>query len=167
MTGADTQPAAQEAAGAAPDPATPAQDPEAPHPSAEAPQEAAAAPARVHVLEAAANQRERVLTSFAEQRSAINKAVDDQRAAAMAPIDAVRARLGRGPLRGNPQPALGAKATSGSGVAAEIVSILKGMIAEEVRVQLMALLAADQRGEPRNAAAPAAAAADPDISQRS
>jgi hypothetical protein len=111
---------------------------------------------RVHLLEAAADQRERVLTSFTDQREAIMKAVADQRAAAVAPIDAVRARLGGTSLRRPPQP-LSTKAPAAAeagGVVAEIVTILKALIADEVRLQLRNLLQPDAPAEAAPAPGP-------------
>jgi hypothetical protein len=139
----------------APAPAEPAPQADA-EPQAEAPPPAAdpAQAQRVHVLDAAAQQRERVLTSFTDQREAIIKAVADQRAAAVAPIDAVRARLGKGNLR-RPQPAT--RPPAEAGVAAEIVAILKALIAEEVRLQVHALL----QPEDATAARPPVSASHP------
>jgi hypothetical protein len=121
----------------------------------------AAGEQRVHLYEVAANQRERVLSSFDTQRAAILKAVADQRTAAMAPILAVQARLagkagasgpapGASPGDGATQAGVGTAARLQANVhrphavAAEIVGTIKLMVAEEVRVQLQAVLRALQ-----------------------
>jgi len=100
-----------------------------------------------------------VLTSFDTQRAAILKAVADQRAAAVAPILAVQARLAAGQAIGpaatqaanateigraaaNAAPRLQANLNRPHAVAAEIVATIKLLVAEEVRVQLQAVLRA-------------------------
>jgi len=95
----------------------------------------------VHLYDAVSTQREHVLGSFDTQRAAILKAVADQREAALAPIKSVQARQSapspaapNAGARGQPNPRLL--------VVAEIVGQLKAMVAEEVRLQLMALLEA-------------------------
>ena len=95
----------------------------------------------VHLYDAVSTQRDHVLGSFDAQRAAILKAVSDQREAALAPIKSVQARQSSSSpaapnagVRGQPGPRLL--------VAAEIVAQLKAMVAEEVRLQLLALLEA-------------------------
>jgi hypothetical protein len=111
--------------------------------------------ARTHQFEAASGQRERVVSAFDVQRDAILKAVDDQRLAAMAPIRAVQARQ----AQGGTGRAIGAPpAPSQQNVVADIVMTLKALVAEEVRVQLVALLAA---AEARQNAARCAAEGPP------
>jgi hypothetical protein len=102
---------------------------------------AGAEAAKAHIYEAASSQRDRVVTAFDIQRDAILKAVDDQRQAAMAPIRAVQvkqAQGGTGRAIGAPPPA----PNRPQNVVADIVMTLKALVAEEVRVQLVALLSA-------------------------
>jgi hypothetical protein len=115
-----------------------------------APQQAGVAPGPpVHLYEAASSQRERVVTGFDAQREAILKAVDDQRRAAMAPIQAAQTRQTQPgaprPIQAQAaamNPAPSPAATRQQAVVADIVMTLKAMVAEEVRAQLVALLAA-------------------------
>lgn len=123
----EAAPSAAQTSGAAAPGAAP-QHPAPPQPPAEA--------APKHVFEAASQQRDKVLTGFDAQRSAILKAVAEQRAAMLAPINAVRARQG---VRADaPSPAAAAKAA----VASEIIALIRTLVAEEVRTQLIVLLEA-------------------------
>ncbi len=158
MTGGvrpDSRPFSQ--AAAVPSPGTAFGPRQSPGPT---PQAANPEDKRVHVLDAASTQREQVLNSFDMQRKAILKAVADQREAALAPIKAVQARKTMQNTQSGsaaaanpavPRPAAmpaGGPSASGSQptpqqlVAADIVAALKAMVAEEVRVQLVALLEA-------------------------
>jgi hypothetical protein len=134
--------------------------PPAPQQGSEPPKSGSPEDKRVHVLDAASTQREQVLNSFDMQRKAILKAVADQREAALAPVKAVQARktmqntqsgsaAAANPAVSRPaampagaQSAPGGQPTPQQLVAADIVAALKAMVAEEVRVQLVALLEA-------------------------
>lgn len=105
---------------------------------------------KIHLLDAVSTQRESVLNTFDSQRDAIIKAVDEQRQAAMAPLQSQQARQAGGRVNGpQPQPAAPSRQQA---VAADIVLTLKALVAEEVRTQLIALLAAAEAKQ--KAAAP-------------
>jgi hypothetical protein len=124
-------------------------------------QEAAAPPAgeRVHIYDAASTQRENVLKGFDKQREALLKAVDDQREAALAPIRAVQTRQTAGTATAGVDgrvlgPRGGASAATQSmadRTIAEIAAVIRAIVAEEVRLQLTALL---QNADARVRAAP-------------
>jgi hypothetical protein len=116
----------------------------------------------VPLYDAASTQREKVVTGFDAQRQAILKAVDDHRLAAMAPIRAAQMQQAQDGARPVGQPAAAANPNTAAArqqaVIAEIVMTLKTMVAEEVRTQLVALLAAaDQRQKSLAQEAPPAA----------
>ena len=127
----------------------------------EAPQQSPAAEQRVHLYEAVSARRDQVLSQFAGQRAAILKAVADQRAAALAPVLAVEAKRANEPAftSANPAPAaLSGAAPSPAGnvaigaeirrqtlmqlrraAAADIVAMIRSLVAAEVRTQLAAM----------------------------
>ncbi len=114
-------------------------------PAPDAAQAAQAPPPPKHLYDAVATQRDHVLDSFGAQRNAILQAVAEQRQAAMAPIHTVQARQAAQAAASS----AGVAGTGGRGmppvtrqqlVAADIVAALKALVAEEVRVQLRALL---------------------------
>lgn len=101
---------------------------------------------RIHLYDAASTQRDSVMKGFDNQREALMQAVADQREAALAPIRAVNARQaavagvdGRvlGP-RGNTQTAL--TAADKSQTISEIAATIRAIVAEEVCLQIAALL---------------------------
>ena len=105
------------------------------------------------LISAVTTQREGVLNSFDAQRDAIIKAVDEQRRVAM---DSTKG--GQQPrIAGRPigQPAPQPPAPSRQQIIGEIVQTLKALVAEEVRAQLLALLAAADAKQNSNAQPPA------------
>ncbi len=120
-----------------------------------------AADQRIYLYEAVSTRRDQVLDAFAGQRAAILKAVADQRAAALAPVLAVQAKRANAPAAA-PARALPAGLSDwaqlpvgkvtigrevrrrplgrlGRAVAADIVSLIKILVAAEVRAQLAAM----------------------------
>ncbi|HXW40602.1 MAG TPA: hypothetical protein VEK75_05335 [Xanthobacteraceae bacterium] len=124
-------------------------------------QQSPAAEQRVHLYEAVSARRDQVLSQFAGQRAAILKAVADQRAAALAPVLAVQAKRANEPAAAsaNPAPATSSgTAPSPAGnvaigaelrrqtliqlrraAAADIVAVIRSLVAAEVRAQLAAM----------------------------
>lgn len=104
------------------------------------------------LISAVATQREGVLSSFDAQRDAIIRAVDEQRQAAMNSTKGVQPQMAGRPIgHSAPQP----PAPSRQQIIGEIVQTLKALVAEEVRAQLLALLAAAEAKQNSNAQPPA------------
>ena len=122
-----------------------APDADAPAPHADGQQGQAAGAPPKHLYDAVATQRDHVLDSFDAQRNAVLQAVAEQREAAMAPIHTVQARHAT-QAAASPAGAVGPGGrampplTRQQAVAADIVAALRAMVAEEVRVQVCALL---------------------------
>lgn len=126
---------------------------------AQAPQQSPAVEQRVHLYEAVSARRDQVLSQFAGQRATILKAVADQRAAALAPVLAVQAKREVAPASASPTAAappgaalspagdvaIGAEIRRQTliqlrrAVASDIVSLIKTLVAAEVRAQLAAM----------------------------
>jgi hypothetical protein len=129
--------------------------------SAGAPQQPGVAPGQpIHLHEAATQQRDRTVTGFDAQREAILKAVEEQRLAAMSPIRAAQQRQTQAhpaqPLAPGMTAAGTAQPNRTQAVLADIVLTLKAMVAEEVRLQLVALLAAAEARQKSAAQTPPA-----------
>lgn len=91
------------------------------------------------LISAVATQREGVLNSFDAQRDAIIRAVDEQRQAAMNSTKGGQPQMAGRPIGHTAPPP---PAPSRQQIIGEIVQTLKALVAEEVRMQLIALLAA-------------------------
>ncbi|MGH6871272.1 MAG: hypothetical protein ACREHE_07185 [Rhizomicrobium sp.] len=112
-------------------------------------QQAQAKAGAVPLMDAVTTQRESVLSGFDSQREAIIKAVEEQRRAAMASGSTAQARQ-----QGRPAVPVSGVPNRQQSVAADIVATLKAMVAEEVRTQLLALLAAAEARQAATAAPP-------------
>ncbi len=104
------------------------------------------------LISAVATQREGVLSSFDAQRDAIIRAVDEQRQAAMNSTKGGQPHIAGRPI-GHPAPQ--APAPTRQQIIGEIVQTLKALVAEEVRMQLLALLAAADAKQKSTAQTPA------------
>ncbi len=133
---------------------------------AHATQQSPAVEQRVHLYEAVSARRDQVLNQFAGQRAAILKVVAEQRVAALAPVLAVQTKREAAPASTSAPPAALPGATSSPtgdvaigaeirrqtliqlrrAVASDIVSLIKTLVAAEVRAQLAAMEPATQVG---------------------